>query len=58
MRLLIALLVLLSWSAHAAYPEKPIRFILPSAAGGSVDVLMRVLAEWAEVVKKSGAKVD
>jgi tripartite-type tricarboxylate transporter receptor subunit TctC len=31
--------------AHAAYPEKPIRFILPSAAGGSVDVLMRVLAQ-------------
>jgi tripartite-type tricarboxylate transporter receptor subunit TctC len=31
--------------ARAAYPEKPIRFILPSAAGGSVDVLMRVLAQ-------------
>ena len=43
-RLVIALLVF-SWSAHAAYPEKPIRFILPSAAGGSVDILMRVLAQ-------------
>jgi tripartite-type tricarboxylate transporter receptor subunit TctC len=31
--------------AHAAYPEKPIRMILPSAAGGSVDILMRVLAQ-------------
>ena len=30
-------------TAHAAYPEKPIRMILPSAAGGSVDILMRVL---------------
>ena len=39
------LLLFLSWSAYAAYPEKPIRFILPSAAGGSVDVLMRVLAQ-------------
>jgi tripartite-type tricarboxylate transporter receptor subunit TctC len=29
--------------AHAAYPEKPIRFVVPSAAGGSVDVLMRIL---------------
>ena len=44
MRLLL-LLFFLSWSAYAAYPEKPIRFILPSAAGGSVDVLMRVLAQ-------------
>src|SRR5436190_15145228 len=31
--------------ALAAYPEKPIRMILPSAAGGSVDILMRVLAQ-------------
>ena len=31
--------------AQAAYPEKPIRFILPSASGGSVDVLMRILAQ-------------
>jgi tripartite-type tricarboxylate transporter receptor subunit TctC len=29
--------------AQAAYPEKPIRFVVPSAAGGSVDVLMRIL---------------
>jgi len=42
---LFLLLFFLSWSAYAAYPEKPIRFILPSAAGGSVDVLMRVLAQ-------------
>ncbi len=42
---LFVLLFFLSWSAYAAYPEKPIRFILPSAAGGSVDVLMRVLAQ-------------
>ena len=44
MRLFLVLLVF-SWSAHAAYPEKPIRLILGSAAGGSVDVLMRVLAQ-------------
>jgi tripartite-type tricarboxylate transporter receptor subunit TctC len=43
-RLLVALFVF-SCTAHAAYPEKPIRFILPSAAGGSVDILMRVLAQ-------------
>ena len=45
MRRLLAIVLFAAWSAHAAYPEKPIRFILPSAAGGSVDVLMRVLAQ-------------
>src|SRR5512141_57494 len=30
--------------AFAAYPEKPIRLIVPSAAGGAPDVLMRALA--------------
>src|SRR5690242_1406744 len=41
--------LLLSWligaAALAAYPEKPIRFIIPSAAGGSPDVLMRVMTQ-------------
>jgi tripartite-type tricarboxylate transporter receptor subunit TctC len=42
-------LFLLSWffaaAAFAAYPEKPIRFIIPSAAGGSPDILMRVMTQ-------------
>ena len=29
----------------AAYPEKPIRLIVPSAPGGAPDVLMRTLAQ-------------
>jgi tripartite-type tricarboxylate transporter receptor subunit TctC len=44
-RLLFLLGVFFSSTAGAAYPEKPIRFILGSAAGGSVDVLMRILAQ-------------
>jgi tripartite-type tricarboxylate transporter receptor subunit TctC len=32
-------------AAHAAYPEKPVRFVVPSAPGGSVDVLMRILTQ-------------
>jgi len=43
MRILIAMLGALALCAHAAYPEKPIRFIIPSAPGGSPDVLMRLL---------------
>jgi tripartite-type tricarboxylate transporter receptor subunit TctC len=37
---------LMGWSlpALAAYPEKPIRLIVPSAPGGAPDVLMRALA--------------
>ena len=41
----LIVLLAFSWSASAAYPEKPIRLILGSAAGGSVDVLMRILAQ-------------
>ena len=37
------LIALCAPAAQAAWPEKPIRFIVPSAAGGSPDVLMRVM---------------
>ena len=39
-------------TAFAAYPEKPIRFVIPSAPGGSPDVLMRILL--AEMSKQMG----
>ena len=41
-------LVLLAFgvaAGAAGYPEKPIRFVVPSAPGGSVDVLMRILTQ-------------
>jgi tripartite-type tricarboxylate transporter receptor subunit TctC len=43
--LLAALLLLLAAPAGAAYPEKPIRLVIPSAPGGSPDVLMRILMQ-------------
>jgi tripartite-type tricarboxylate transporter receptor subunit TctC len=43
MRLAASILCALAMSAYAAYPEKPIRFVIPSAPGGSPDVLMRIL---------------
>jgi tripartite-type tricarboxylate transporter receptor subunit TctC len=46
--LLLTLAIGVAWAASlpglAAYPEKPIRLIVPSAAGGAPDVLMRALA--------------
>ncbi|MDO8252341.1 MAG: tripartite tricarboxylate transporter substrate binding protein, partial [Rhodoferax sp.] len=36
---------LLGASAHAAYPEKPIRLIVPWAAGGSTDAVARAVAQ-------------
>ncbi len=45
-RLLVAVaLYTFGFAAEGAYPEKPIRFVVPSAAGGSVDILMRVLVQ-------------
>jgi tripartite-type tricarboxylate transporter receptor subunit TctC len=42
--LALASLAAVSAPALAAYPDKPIRLIVPSAAGGAPDALMRVLA--------------
>ncbi|MEO8655719.1 MAG: tripartite tricarboxylate transporter substrate binding protein, partial [Ramlibacter sp.] len=48
-RFLLSALVLaagaLALPALAAYPEKPIRLIVPSAPGGAPDALMRALAQ-------------
>jgi len=52
LRRLAVLLCLLAGPALAAYPDKPIRFIIPSAPGGSPDVLMRILL--AEMSKQMG----
>lgn len=42
-------------SASAAFPEKPITFVVPSAAGGSPDVLSRLITT--QMAKDTGAKL-
>jgi tripartite-type tricarboxylate transporter receptor subunit TctC len=55
-RLIFALLTALAaHSSGAAWPEKPIRFIVPSAAGGSPDVLMRLMTN--ELSKQMGVAI-
>jgi len=41
----VAVLLLAPWAPASAYPERPIRVIVPYAAGGATDVVARVLAE-------------
>ena len=52
LRWLFVLFCLFAGSAAAVYPDKPIRFVIPSAPGGSPDVLMRILL--AEMSKQMG----
>ncbi len=51
----IFLAMLMSHVAWAAYPERPIRLIISSAAGGSPDVVTRILA--IELVKQMGQQI-
>ena len=50
-----ALLALAASGAAAEYPERPIRLIISSAAGGSPDVVMRIIA--VELVKQMGQQI-
>ena len=49
--------VTLSWGIAAAqtYPTKPVRFIVPYAAGGAADVIGRIIAS--QLTKQLGEQI-
>lgn len=49
---LTALLVFTLSAAHAEWPERPVRIIVPAAAGGSPDIVMRLFGN--ELAKRLG----
>jgi tripartite-type tricarboxylate transporter receptor subunit TctC len=42
----LALVLLMASSPTPAWPDQPVRIVVPFAAGGTTDVMARVLAEW------------
>lgn len=47
-----------SLAAHAAWPERPIRFIAPYAAGGLTDSTARITAQWLSMALKLNVIVE
>ena len=56
--LILAVLALLATSVHAEYPDKPIHFIVPFAAGGGADALARAVASGMSVILKQPVVVE
>lgn len=53
--LIACVLPLLALPAHAAYPERPIRLIVPLGAGSSADIISRIVG--AELTKALGQQI-
>ena len=54
----LALLLLFVFPAHAEYPDTPIRFIVPFAAGGGADALARAVASGMSIVLKQPVVIE
>ena len=57
-RALIAIVAAFALPAHAEYPDKPIKFIVPFAAGGGADALARAVASGMSIVLKQPVVVE
>lgn len=54
----VALTVLVAWPAQAAYPDRPIRLVVPFPAGGTVDAVARTLAAQLGTVLNTSVVVE
>jgi tripartite-type tricarboxylate transporter receptor subunit TctC len=57
-RLLALAALAFAVQAHAEYPDKPIRFIVPFAAGGGADALARAVASGMSIVLKQPVVIE
>jgi len=57
-RILLAASLAFALSTRAEYPDKPIRFIVPFAAGGGADALARAVASGMSIVLKQPVVVE
>jgi tripartite-type tricarboxylate transporter receptor subunit TctC len=57
-RAIVAVLAALALPLHAEYPDRPIRFIVPFAAGGGADSLARAVAMGMSAVLKQNVIVE
>ena len=58
LRLLAALALASAGLAHAAFPEKPVRIVVPFAPGGATDVVARALGQRLSVVWKQQVVIE
>ena len=56
--LMVVFAVLMALPAHAEYPGKPIRLIVPFAAGGGADALARAVAHGMSIALRQSVVVD
>ena len=54
----LAVILLFAMSAAAAYPERPIRLVVPVAPGGAVDVVGRIVGQKLSVLLGQNVVID
>ena len=55
---LLAVACVCNCAAQAgAFPNKPMRWVVPFAPGGDTNVVVRPIAQWANVIKVAGIKL-